>query len=87
MKRRTFIKSLGAAGVATAGLATVPTAAYAQKKLRWRMALAVPKTLPIWGPGLERFADHVQTLTGGGLRIKVSGARELVPALGTFDAV
>jgi TRAP-type mannitol/chloroaromatic compound transport system substrate-binding protein len=87
VNRRTFIKSLGAAGVTSAGLSALPTAAYAQKKLRWRLALAVPKTLPIWGPGIERFADNVKTLTGGGLRIKVYGAGELVPALGTFDAV
>ena len=87
MKRRKFLKSLGTASAAAIAATTVPRTAYAQKKVRWRIALAVPKTLPIWGPGLERFAEHVKTLTDGGLRIRVYGAGELVPALGTFDAV
>lgn len=87
MKRRKFIKDLSLAGLA-AGVTTIrPENAFAQKKLRWRLALAVPKTLPIWGPGLVRFAKNVEILTGGGLHIRVYGAGELVPALGTFDAV
>lgn len=70
-----------------AGVAATPALARAQKKIRWRMALAVPKTLSIWGPGMIRFSEQVEQLTGGQLSIKVYGAGELVPALGTFDAV
>ncbi|MCB0355310.1 MAG: TRAP transporter substrate-binding protein [Bdellovibrionales bacterium] len=87
MKRRTFLKrSILAGGVA----ATFPTPRKvfaAEKKQRWRLALAVPKTLPIWGVGIERFANLVEQLTEGSLSIKVYGAGELIPALGTFEAV
>ncbi|MCB0328763.1 MAG: TRAP transporter substrate-binding protein DctP [Bdellovibrionales bacterium] len=86
MKRRSFLKSTAifAAGAAT----SLPKGALAAgKKFRWRLALGVPKTLPIWGPGIERFATNVEALTDKGLRIRVYGAGELIPALETFDAV
>lgn len=83
MKRRAFLS--GVAATAVSGTA-IPALA-APKKFRWRMVLAVPRTLPIWGPGMERFASHVEKLSGDRLKIRVYGAGELVPALGTFDAV
>jgi TRAP-type mannitol/chloroaromatic compound transport system substrate-binding protein len=49
--------------------------------------MAVPRTLPIWGPGVERFAKIVEELSQGELKIKVYGAGELVPALGTLESV
>lgn len=49
--------------------------------------MAVPKTMPVWGEGLERFATNVEKITKGELSIKVYGAGELVPALETFAAV
>ncbi|MCB0333232.1 MAG: TRAP transporter substrate-binding protein [Bdellovibrionales bacterium] len=85
--RRHFLKNLSLASLA--GLtATLPSrASAAPKKLRWRIALAVPKTLPIWGDGVIRFAERVKTMSQGELSIKVYGAGELVPAFGIFDAV
>lgn len=84
MKRRTFL-GLAASGGA---VAAAPAPALALKKrVRWRLALGVPKTLPIWGPGIERFAERVKLLSGGAISIRVYGAGELVPALGTFEAV
>ncbi len=85
--RRTFLKNLSLASLA--GLtATLPSRAKAApKKLRWRIALAVPKTLPIWGEGVIRFAKQVKAMSQGELSIKVYGAGELVPAFGVFDAV
>lgn len=100
LKRRTFLtkllltpKILATGALASGTIALSPSilkqkAAYAAtKKLRWRMALGIPKTLPIWGPGIERFAKNIEILTDGNLKIKVYGAGELVPALETFDAV
>jgi TRAP-type mannitol/chloroaromatic compound transport system substrate-binding protein len=49
--------------------------------------MVIPKTLPIWGPGVVNFASKVKVMTSGKLDIKVYGAGELVPALQTFDAV
>ncbi|MGE0174918.1 MAG: TRAP transporter substrate-binding protein [Oligoflexales bacterium] len=56
-------------------------------KFRMRLVMVVNKTLPIWGPGVVSFAEKARIATDGALDIKVYGAGELVPALGTFDAV
>ena len=58
-----------------------------KRKFRFRMVTVIPKTLPIWGDQLADFSEKVERMTGGGLRIRIYGAGELVPALGTFDAV
>ncbi|MGA1191358.1 MAG: TRAP transporter substrate-binding protein [Bdellovibrionota bacterium] len=93
MKRRNFIQktlltSLAAIGTARLTGNTLTSNAFADtKRLRWRLALGVPRTLPIWGSGMERFVQTVKDLTGGGLNIRLYGAGELVPALETFDAV
>ncbi|MDA0323143.1 MAG: TRAP transporter substrate-binding protein [Verrucomicrobia bacterium] len=57
------------------------------KTFNWRMVMVVPRTLPIWGPGMEDFAARVKKLSGGRLNIEVYGAGELVPALQVFDTV
>ena len=86
MKRRDFLRGLAAgAGVTLASKPTTTSAA--GKKMRWRLALPVPKTLPIWGEGATRFAKQVEEVTQGSIDIRVYGAGELVPALETFDAV
>ncbi|RME58299.1 MAG: TRAP transporter substrate-binding protein [Candidatus Dadabacteria bacterium] len=87
--RRRFIKTflLGTAAGASYLLGVKRRAFAIAKRKRWRMALAVPKTLPLWGEGAERFAKNVEQLTSGSIKIKIYGARELVPAFGTFEAV
>lgn len=89
MKRRKFLaKSVGVLGAAVGtGLAIHAPNVIAKKRYRWRMCLAIPKTLPIWGEGMVRFAKRVKTLSDGQLDIRVLGAGELVPGLGVFDAV
>lgn len=64
-----------------------PVLAKSSKKFRWRLVLSIPKTLPIWGEGVEAFASDVKEMSDGRLTIRVYGAGELVPALGVFDAV
>lgn len=86
MSRRSFLKNL-ALGSAAAWPLLQTSKAFGATKQRWRLALGVPKTMPIWGEGMQRFAEIVQKLSGDQLQIKVFGAGELVPALGTFDAV
>jgi TRAP-type mannitol/chloroaromatic compound transport system substrate-binding protein len=86
MDRQKFLKKSGL-GVGLAAAASLAPLQASGKRHRWRMAMVVPKTLPIWGPGMLRFADRVKLMSGGRLSIKVYGANELVPALGTFDAV
>lgn len=93
MDRRNFSAKLGAGLAIGAGLAGCgkkrPGAQVGDnhKTFRWRMAMIVPKTLPIWGPGLVQFAEDVRTMSQGRLDIKVYGAGELFPALEVFDRV
>ncbi|NRA63434.1 MAG: TRAP transporter substrate-binding protein DctP [Pseudobacteriovorax sp.] len=83
--RRGFIQK-GALIGATA-LAGATSALAKSKRFRWRLVMAIPKTLPIWGEGVVQFAKDVKAMTNGQLDIRVYGAGELVPALGVFDAV
>ena len=86
MRRRTLIK----AGLGLTALSLPPNKsakAAAKRKFKWQLVMAVPKTLPIWGDGVLRFAKKVKLLTQGGLDIQVFGAGELVEAMDTFEAV
>ncbi|MGI9352489.1 MAG: TRAP transporter substrate-binding protein [Rhizobiaceae bacterium] len=81
--RRKALKMLG-------GSATLPALAcpaIAQSKIEWRMVTSWPKNLP--GPGVtaQRLADRIGAMSGGRLTIKLYAAGEIVPGLGTFDAV
>ena len=53
----------------------------------WKMVTAWPKNYPGLGTAAERFAQRVEAMSGGRLKIKVYAAGELVPALEVFDAV
>ena len=103
MERRDFLKKAGtgaaaAGAVAAAGAltsctqqagtsASEGTPNVSRKVHNWRMVMVVPKTLPIWGPGMEEFAARVKQMSGGRLNIHIYGAGELVPALQVFDTV
>lgn len=58
-----------------------------QQKFQWRLVTSWPKNFPGLGMGPERFAELVDRMSAGRLKIQVFGANELVPALGVFDAV
>lgn len=58
-----------------------------KKSHRWRMAMVVPQTLPLWGEGILRFAELVKVLSDGRLDIRVYGAGDLFPAMELFDKV
>jgi len=57
------------------------------KKYRWNMVTTWPPNLPITSDGLKMFAQWVDEMSGGQLKIKVYGGGELIPALEAFDAV
>lgn len=86
MQRRHFLKTagLGAAGVAAAPFIST---ANAQETITWNMVTSWPKNFPALGTGANEFAERVEALSGGRMRIRVHGAGELVPALEVFDAV
>lgn len=58
-----------------------------QPQYNWRLVTTWPKKFPGLGLAPENFADLVRKMSNGRLNIKVHGAKEIVPALGVFDAV
>lgn len=57
------------------------------KTYRWNMVTTWPPNFPILGEGCKLFADWVEQMSGGRLKIQVYGGGELVPPLEVFDAV
>ena len=58
-----------------------------RKNYSWRLVTTWPKNYPGVGLGPENFAQLVEEMTDGRLKIKVYGNGELIPALEVFDAV
>jgi TRAP-type mannitol/chloroaromatic compound transport system substrate-binding protein len=82
MERRHFLR-----GAAVAGAAGLAAPAVAQERQTWRMVTTWPKNFPGLGVGAQRLADRITAMSDGRLTVEVYSAGELVPALGTFDAV
>ena len=55
--------------------------------IEWKMVTTWPKNYPGLGAGANRFAKRVEEMSAGRIKIKVYGAKELVPAFEVFDAV
>ncbi len=86
MQRRKFLKTIG---VSAAAGATAPfvTTASAQETITWNMVTSWPTNFPALGTGANDFAERIEKLSNGRMRIRVHGAGELVPPLEVFDAV
>lgn len=97
MKRRDFIAGAAAGAGALAltacssdnsSTASAPAApAVQQERITWRMVTTWPRNFPGLGVGAQRLADRITQMSDGRLTVQVYSAGELVPALGTFDAV
>jgi TRAP-type mannitol/chloroaromatic compound transport system substrate-binding protein len=86
MQRRDFLKGAGVASLALgAGLAT--GVAQAKAKYKWKMVTTWPKNFPGLGTAANKLAALIGEMSGGRIKVKVYGAKELVPAFETFDAV
>ena len=57
------------------------------KTYEWKMVTTWPPNFPVLGEGCTRYAELVETLSGGRIKIKVYGGGELVPPLEVFEAV
>ncbi|WP_274050981.1 TRAP transporter substrate-binding protein [Thalassomonas haliotis] len=57
------------------------------KTYKWKMVTSWPKNFPGLGMAPEKFADYVNEMSGGRLKVQVYGAGELVPGFQVFDAV
>ncbi|MGF1756602.1 TRAP transporter substrate-binding protein [Photobacterium sagamiensis] len=53
----------------------------------WKMVTTWPKNFPGLGTGANELADLIHEMSGGRIKIKVYGAKELVGELEVFDAV
>jgi len=88
MKRRHFIKAAATTGlVASTSLASASANASASKTIKWKMVTTWPKNFPGLGTGANNLAKLITQMSGGRLKVKVYGAKELVPAFEVFDAV
>ncbi len=87
MRRREFVKQLGAGSLAlTSGVGAARTAR-ADSPYAWKMVTTWPKNFPGLGTSANKLANLIGELSGGRIRVKVYGANELVPPFETFDAV
>jgi len=88
MKRRHFIKAAASTGlISAASLSTSTVKASSSKVIKWKMVTTWPKNFPGLGTGANKLAKLITEMSGGRLKVKVYGAKELVPAFETFDAV
>lgn len=58
-----------------------------QTVYEWKLITSWPKNLPALGTSPEHFADIVEKMSNGRMKIRVFGANELVGGLEVFDAV
>ena len=87
MDRRQVLKGAATAAAATSLAFPQVIRAARKNRFRWRLVMVIPKTLPVWADSVVAFAKQLHEMSDGTLSIRVYGAGELVPALGTFDAV
>ena len=96
MKRRDFLGTAGAGALLTGGVlsgcgqeSTPQKAASAapQETIEWKMVTTWPKNFPGLGTGANNLARLIGEMSGGRLKVKVYGAKELVPPFEVFDAV
>ena len=57
------------------------------KQWQWKMVTTWPKNFPGLGTGAEKLAKSIEESSGGRIKVRVYGDKELVPAMGVFDAV
>ncbi len=87
MKRRDFMKKVGVGSLALGSGLTLSNAAHAKTEYKWKMVTTWPKNFPGLGTAANKLAALIGEMSGGRIRVKVYGAKELVPAFETFDAV
>lgn len=84
-----LVITFGALVVSTASRGPVQHFAEGSNRetFEWKLVTTWPKNFPGLGSAPVRFAEKVEAMSGGRLKIRVYGAGELVPAMGVFGAV
>lgn len=63
------------------------TAAVAAEKVRWKVPVAFPTSLPALGDTANYVSDQLEAATDGAIQLKIFEPGKLVPAFQIFDAV
>jgi TRAP-type mannitol/chloroaromatic compound transport system substrate-binding protein len=97
MKRKEFLKKGLITGLGATALASSCTNKKSEsadlpninlnKVRRWKMVTTWPPGFPVLGEAAEYYADWVEKMSAGRIKIRVFGGGELVPALEAFDTV
>lgn len=87
MKRREFVRNMGAGSLLAGGLAAHTVPVRAAKRYNWKLVTTWPPNFPIFQDGVKRFARDVKRMSNNQLNIQVFAGGELIPALQTFEAV
>ena len=87
IQRRSFLKGAVATGAAAAAASSFPAPAISQGRMQWRLVTTWPKSYPGLGTGADLLGDIITRGSDGRLSIKVHGAKEIVPAFESLDAV
>jgi TRAP-type mannitol/chloroaromatic compound transport system substrate-binding protein len=87
VKRRNVLQNVGLSSLAVASGIAMPAIAVGKVKYRWKMVTAWPKNFPGLGSNANLLAKMINEMSGGRIKVKVYGAKELVPAFEVFDAV
>ena len=77
------------AAVTASALAVVSTvdSAEAQERVRWRVLIAFPSSLPALGDNMAWVAERLTAASGGNVEMRIAEPGELVPALELTEAV
>jgi len=87
MKRRQFIKSAAAAGVAGAATSALSAPAVAKERIDMVIVSTWPRDFPGLGTGAQRLAKRIGDMTEGRINVQYFAAKERVGAFDAFDEV
>ena len=95
INRKSFLKKTALGAIAGASILSCKPKAetsdspaiMTQKKYKWKMVTTWPPNFPVLGEACNYFAQWVEEMTDGQIKINVYGGGELIPALECFEAV
>lgn len=87
LSRRRALQQASSLPLTAAALSASAAPALAQEPRTLTLVTAWPPNFPGLGTTAARFAERVETMSGGSLRLRLLAAGELVPAFEAYDAV
>ena len=84
---KSLTTAVAAAVVAGLTLSATTVDVSAQERVRWRVPIAFPSSLPALGDNMNWVAERLEVASGGTIELRVAEPGELVPALELTEAV